>query len=156
MPLTLSPEHATARAAVSRLPALEASLARLVKAVEAPSPSTIVLYDHADPDDLTANAIVTLSLSDSAGTIDEAEVELVLDTPMEAQVAGADAQDGSVPLSARFYGPTGTWEFDATVTITGGGGHIEMEQTGTDPQGDPEVRLYNGAFARIETAKIGG
>jgi hypothetical protein len=153
MAITLSPALEAARLEACRLPALQATLARL--AATAPAHSTITLYDHADPDDVAANAIVAIPLTEAAGTIDEALFQLALDVPIEALIDGADAATGSTPLSARVTGPAGDWEFDLTVSATGDGGDIQLAPTGDD-NGTPVVVLFNGATARITAATFQG
>lgn len=154
MAITLSPDLDTARTEACRLPALQETLARLVGAD--PDYSAITLYDHADPDDGTASAIVTIAMTEAAGTIDTNTVELTFDTPIEALVDGADASNGSEPLSARITGPTGTWEMDMVVSPTGMGGDVQLAPTGTDGGGNDIVELFNGATARITVAVIQG
>jgi len=149
--LTLSTEHQAARDDAARLPALQATLARLTG--DGTTHSTLTLYDHADPDDPAAVALAAIPLESVPGVIDEAALTLTLTTPVEAMVDGADASAGSVPLSARVTGPGGAWEFDATVSITGGAGEIQFDAT---DEGGAEVRLYNGATARVTAAVIQG
>lgn len=144
MAITLSPEHEAARLEACRLPALQATLARLVATL--PDHSTLTLYDHADPADPAAAALVAIPLSDTVGTIDDAQHRLVIDTPIEALVDGADPSNGSTPLSARLTGPTGAWEMDLSVSEAGGGGDIIIDT----------AALQNGATARITDAVIQG
>lgn len=159
MTITLSPEHATARADAARLPALYATLARLEGIPEEGSNpeqvSTLTLYDTADPTDANANVLAEMPLALAAGSVDEDSQTLTLLTPLESQVSGADPLNGSRPLSARITGPTGTWEMDLTVSATDQGGDIQLPETGEE-DGTPVARLFNGATASIDQAVIQG
>lgn len=157
---TLSPAHAAERLQAARLPAHQATLARLTGG--SGLTSTLTLYDHADPADVAATALVALPLTEQAGaiTVDDTDpqavlVTLTLDTPLEAQVTGADESMGSTPLSARLTDPAGAWVMDLTVSLEGEGGEIELPPN-VDDGGTPVVRLYNGALARITAAVLEG
>lgn len=159
--MDISPEHEAARLAAIRIPALQASLTRLVQTdPEASARSSIALYGTVRPpagDPPGAAPIVTLKLTAGAGTIDEENHQIILTTPIEGQITGADPTQGSIPTWARILDPAGGWWADVSVSVTGGGGEIQMTPTGEE--GDPAedvVRLFNGAFARLTTAVFGG
>lgn len=84
-------------------------------------------------------------------------MRLEIATPIEGQVAGADPATGSIPLWGRIYTPAGDWWEDATVSVEGGDGEVQLAATGTE--GDPSVpvaRLFSGAYARIASFVIAG
>lgn len=158
--MDLSTAHEAARILVCRIPALEASLALLAYDPEETERSTIALYGTTRPtpgDPPGDDPIVVLPLSAAAGTIDEELYQIQLAVPIEAQITGADPDDGTIPLWARIFGPLGDWWADASVSIAGDGGEIQLDQTGLE--GDPEepvVRLFNGAFCRLTSAVFQG
>jgi len=156
--MNVSTAHANAVIDACRIPALNARLALLASADV--SRSTIAFFDGTQPADADtaegATAIVTLTMTQAAGVVDEANFKIVLDTPLEEQVANADAVNGSVPTWARIYTPAGAAWADLSVTVEGDGGEIQLVQTGTDGGGNPEARLFNGAYARIASAEIQG
>lgn len=157
--MDISTKHENAVIAACRLPALYARLTLL----EQPDPgqperSEIAFYGTTQPtpgDPPSASPIVVMSMTAAAGTVDEALFQLLLDTPIEAQVDGADPNDGTIPLWARVSDIAGDWWADLTVTVEGEGGDIELVQTGTEG-GNPVARLFNGAFARLATATVQG
>jgi len=156
--MNVSTAHNDAVVAACRIPALNARLALLASADA--TRSTIAFFDNAQPADADtaegATAIVTIELTQAAGTVDEGNFQILLDTPIEEQVNGADPVDGSVPTWARIYTPDGSSWADVTVTVEGDGGEIQLVQTGVDGGSNPEARLFNGAFARIASASIQG
>ncbi len=159
--MDISPQHEAAVIAACRLPALYARLALLAGDPAEPERAAIAFYGTAYPDPAGAapgaDPIVTLPLTWAAGTVDEVLFQILIVTPLEAQVTGADPDDGTIPQWARVTMPDGTWWADLTVSVEGEGGEIQLVQTGTE--GDPAVpvaRLFNGAFARIASAVIQG
>lgn len=157
--MDISTAHENARIAACRIPALEVSLALLDQGAEQ-DPASIALYGTAKPtpgDPPGDDPIVEFELTATAGTVDEELFRIQLDVPIEAQVDGADAQNGTIPLWARVYTPDGSWWADVTVSVTGDGGEIQMDATGLegDPA-EPVVRLFNGAFARLSSVVIQG
>lgn len=156
--MDISPEHEADRVEVSRLPALYASLARLQQSDPEGLPATLAIYGGARPQPggvPEAAPIVTLSLVSTAGTINDELIELYLATPISSQITGADETAGTVPTWARVADPAGGWWADCSVTVDGGGGELEMPQTGEE-NGTPVARLYNGATAYVTSATIRG
>lgn len=154
--MDISPAHEAARVEASRLPALYASLELLKAAPEDPA-ATLDIYGTARPaagDPPGGTPIVTMELISTGGTIDDDLIELRLATPISAQITGADATLGTIPVWARINGPGGWWS-DVSVTVDGGGGEIEMPQTGVEG-GNPVARLFNGATALISSAVFRG
>ena len=156
--MDISPAHEAAVIAACRVPALNARLALLASG--GATRASIALY--ADPAPITpgdppgAAPIVSMNMTAASGIVDDTNFQILLDTPIEAQVDGADVANGSVPTWARVNMPDGSWWADLTVTVEGAGGEIQLVQTGTDGGGQPEARLFNGAFARIASAVIQG
>ena len=157
--MDISPAHETARTEAARLPALYASLALLQQTdPQATAVATIEIYGTTRPpagDPPGGAPIVTIELTRNAGAIDDALVELSLDTPISAQITGADPTNGTIPTWARIKAPDGSWWSDVSVTVEGGGGELEMPQTGTE-NGNPVARLFNGATALISSAVFRG
>lgn len=157
--MDLSPEHLAARLEAARVPALAASLALLQQTDPQPADrACIELYGTARPaagDPPGGTPIVVMTLTASAGSVDEAAIELQLATPIAGQITGADPATGTIPLWARIKTPGGGWWSDASVTVEGEGGEIQMPQTGTEG-GQPVARLFNGATARLSSAVFGG
>lgn len=154
--MDISTAHAAAVVAAIRIPALQARLDLLVG--DAENRARIEFHGGEYPEPAgagTPTPIVVLNLSAGAGYIDELEFRLVISTPLEAQITGADPANGTIPTWARYFTPAGAWFGDATVSVTGGGGEIQLPQTGVEG-GNPVVRWYNGAFARITSAYIQG
>lgn len=156
--MDISPEHEAARVEASRLPALYASL-ELLKQPEPPeSPATIKIYGTARPpagDPASGSPLVTLELVPTAGAINDDLIEMRLATPISAQITGAAPDTGTIPVWARISSPGGAWWSDASVSVDGGSGEIQMPQTGTE-NGDPVARLFNGATALISSAVFKG
>lgn len=157
--MDISPAHEAARTEAARLPALNASLDLLVQTDPGqPERAVIELYGTTRPaagDPPGGSPIVTIELTRTAGTIDDTLIELSLDTPISAQITGADPATGTIPTWARIKTPSGDWWSDASVTVEGGGGEIEMPQTGTEG-GSPVARLFNGATALLSSAIFRG
>ena len=156
--MDISPAHEAARVEASRLPALYASLELLKQADPQGPGATIEIYGTARPvaGDLPGGTpIVTLEMARTAGTIDDDLIELRLSTPISEQITGADPATGTIPTWARINSPDGTWWSDVSVTVDGGGGEIEMPQTGEE-NGSPVARLFNGATALISSAVFRG
>lgn len=155
--MDISPLHAAAVVAACRLPALQARLDLL--ASDDSTRAVLAFYATAYPDPPGSAAggdpLVTLSFSARAGVVDADLYRILIDTPLEAQVTGADPDDGSIPLWARISGPAGDWWADLTVSVEGDGGEIQLVQTGVEG-GSPVVRWYNGAFARVASAAVQG
>ena len=141
------------------MPALYASLGLLQQTdPQAETVATIELYGTARPaagDPPGGVPVVVMELTENAGTVDETEIEIQLTTPISGQITGADASTGTIPIWARIKGPAGDWWSDASVTVEGAGGEIEMPQTGTE-NGDPVARLFNGATAQLSSAIFRG
>lgn len=155
--MDLSPTHESARLEAARIPALHASLGLLVQGTE-PNPASIALFATTRPaagGDPGGAALVTMPMTASAGVVDEEAYQIQLTTPIEGQILGADETDGSIPTWARIYTPAGDWWADASVSVQGGSGEIQMVPTGAEG-GQPVVRLFNGAFARLTSAVFGG
>lgn len=148
-----------------RVPALQARLDMLGQGT-AIDPARIDIYDGAQPGpgETPAGALlVSIALTATAGEITDETVEtvrtvqLVIDTPIEGQVIGADASLGSLPTWARILTPAGDWWADVTVSVEGGPGELELVQTGTeDDPAVPVARLFNGAYARLTGFVIAG
>lgn len=155
--MDISPQHAAAVIAACRIPALQARLALLQSADE--TRATLAFYGTAYPDPPGAapgaDPIVTLTLTATAGTLDAGLYQILLTTPLESQVTGADPALGSIPLWARMRTPAGDWWADLTVSVEGADGELQLVQTGTEG-GQPVARLFNGAFARIASAVVQG
>lgn len=164
--MDISTAHQTARNEASRVPAQHASLALLVQAdAQLPERSMIHIYggirptagepagDPLDPDP----PVVSVELTASAGTVNEETAQIILTTPIEGQITGADPVDGTIPTWGRIVTPAGDWWADASVSVTGAGGEIQIDMTGTegDPA-EPVARLFNGAFIRVSSAVFGG
>lgn len=159
--MDISPAHEAARLDSVRIPALEASLALLVQSdPQSQARASVAMYGTTRPTagDPPGDApIVTIELAASAGVIDEQNYQITLVTPIEGQVVGADEANGSIPTWARIFDPAGGWWADASVTVSGEGGEIQMTPTGQE--GDPPedvIRLFNGAFARLTSAIFQG
>lgn len=154
--MDISAAHAIAVLQACRLPALTARLALL--AGDAENRATLEFHAGTYPDPPgsgTPAPLAVLTLSAGAGVIDEEEYQILIATPLESQVTGADPEDGSIPAWARIRRPNGDWWADLTVSVEGDGGEIELTQTGVEG-GNPVVRWYNGAFARLASAVIQG
>lgn len=128
------------------------------------SPAQIEIYDGTQPtpgDPAPNPVIVTVACTPELGTITDGwrdaarVVTLVVTTPLEGQITGADEATGTIPTWARLVDPTGTWAADLTVTVDGAGGELQLAQTGEEG-GQPVARLFNGAFARISSFRIEG
>lgn len=157
--MDISPAHESARTEAARLPALYASLALLQQTdPQETAVATIEIYGTPRPpagDPAGGAPIVAIELTRGAGTIDDTLIELSLDTPISAQITGADPSTGTIPVWARISDPGGGWWSDVSVTVEGGGGELEMPQTGTE-NGSPVARLFNGATALISSAVFRG
>lgn len=156
--MDISPAHEAARIEASRLPALYASLELLRQPDPQGPTATLEIYGTARPPaggPPGGAPIVTLSLVSTAGAIDDELIELRLATPISAQITGADENTGTIPIWARINCPDGSWWSDCSVTVDGGGGELQMPQTGTEG-GEPVARLFNGATALITSAVFRG
>ena len=166
--MDISPEHAAFVHQACQIPALYARLELLAQPnLMAPERSQIAFYASAKPtpgepaggeppggEPPGGEPIVTLNLTRAAGSVNEGTAQLVLNTPVEAQITGADPA-GSIPLWARITTWNGIWWGDATVTHDGGGGDIEVLRTGIE-DGQPVVRWYQGAYVRLAVFTISG
>ena len=157
--MDISPKHENAVIAACRIPALNARLALLVQPTPAePQRSVVHFYGTTKPtpgDPPGGDPIVTLTMTAAAGSVNTTTFQLLLTTPLEGQVEGADPSEGTIPLWARVLDVEGDWWADLTVTVEGAGGEIQLVPTGTE-NGDPVARLFNGAFARIASAAVQG
>lgn len=141
-----SPAHEAARLAACRLPALNASLALLGQNTAA---ATLAFYGTTRPtpgDPPGDDPLVTLTLSASAGTVNDSLFQLQLTVPIEAQITGADPVTGTVAVWARVTDGSGAWWGDASVSDEAGSGEIKLQTT----------LLYNGAFCRLTSAIFQG
>jgi hypothetical protein len=156
--MDISPQHAAFVHEACQIPALYARLELLAQPdLMAPERSQIAFYASAKPvpgEPPGIDPIVTLNLTRAAGSVNEGAKQLVLNTPVEAQITGADPA-GSIPLWARITTWNGLWWGDATVTHDGGGGDIEVLRTGLE-DGQPVVRWYQGAYVRLAAFTISG
>lgn len=134
--MILSPAHEAARVAAARLPALQASFARLT---DTPGPATIEIYDDADPG--AGDVLVVIEMASGVGNIDEGQLRINLTAPIEGQIV----KTGDA-LSARIFDGAGDWWADATVSDTVGDGEIKLQDTA----------LVVGAIARITSAHFQG
>lgn len=144
--MDISTAHAAARAEAARVPALQASLARLDAA---PGPASITLYGAPRPDPgepPAGDALVTIPLQQPAGAINEAERTIELAVPIEGQITGADPDDGTDAVWARITDGAGEWWGDCSVSDASGAGEIKLIST----------LLRNGAFARLVSAVFAG
>ncbi|MEO5343787.1 MAG: hypothetical protein H7842_10700 [Gammaproteobacteria bacterium SHHR-1] len=146
MPMSLT--HIAAREAACRIPALNASLAKLNQDTDLSKIEIRSGTMPADPETAPADGalVVTLTLGAAPGTVDEALFQIQLTTPIEAQITGADPTNGTTVTWARIYDGTGAVWYDATVTDEAGSGEIKLQT----------VLLYNGAFARLTSAVFQG
>lgn len=134
--MILSPAHAAARTEAARLPALQASFARLT---DTPGPARIEIYDDADPG--AGDVLVVIEMASGIGSIDEGQVRINLTAPIEGQII----KTGEA-LSARIFDGTEAWWADATVSNTSGSGEIKLQDTA----------LVVGAIARLTSAHFQG
>ena len=142
-----STAHENARIAAAKDPANAASLA-LLAATGAPF-AALALYGGQRPDPGAAPSgalLVSIPMTARAGVTDNVNHQIVIDTPIEAQITGADEQSGTAATWARIFTPSGGWWADLSVSATGGSGEIKMANT----------TLYNGAYARVIDAVLQG
>lgn len=146
--MDISTKHSDARVAAARIPVLAASLALLE--LENPSRAHIDLYTDPVPstpgDTPTGDLVVSISVASTAGTVDTDLFKIVLTTPIEAQITGANPSTGSVVTWAHIIDGDGDWFADVTVSDEAGSGEIKLQTT----------LLYNGAFCRITSAVFQG
>lgn len=146
--MDISPKHDAARVEASRLPALNASMALLVEDTQR---ARIELYgapipaSPGDPPD-TAPLLATITLAATPGTVNAETLELELTTPIEAQISGANAETGTDILWARIHDGAGDWWTDASVSLTDGGGEVQLDS----------VTALNGAFVRLTSVVFEG
>lgn len=144
--MDLSTKHSNARAAVCRVPALNASLTLLNKGTvnaridlyAAPRPSP-----GATP---SGSVVVSMPLADVAGEVDEDLFQIQLAVPDEGQITGANEATGTEVTWARIVDGAGAWWGDASVSAEAGTGEIKLTNT----------TLYNGAFCRLISAIFQG
>lgn len=146
--MDLSAKHTAARVAACRIPALNASLALLE--LQNPDPAQIEFYTDPVPtvpgDAPTGDLVVTLPLSATAGSVDTDLFQIQLTVPLEAQITGADAVNGSTVTWARVLDGDGDWFADVSVSNEAGSGDIKLQTT----------LLYNGAYCRLTSAIFQG
>lgn len=145
--MILSTAHTAARAAAVRLPALAASLALLASSDA--TRASITFYGGTPPADGAApagDALATAQLTARAGVVDAEAFAIVLDTPIEAQVTGADPATGTATTWARILTPAGAWWADVSVSDGAGSGEIKLSS----------VLLMQGGFVRVTSAAFGG
>ena len=151
--MDISPSHSAAVLAAIAIPALAARLELLVGTAE--ERATIRIYGTERPapgEDPGGAHLVEIPFSERAGVLDEEELEVVIDVPMEGQITGADPATGTIPVWGRVWGPgpaPAGWG-DVSVGVTGSGAEVEM--AATTEEGEPPVptaRMYQGAFSRI-------
>lgn len=135
MALTLSPSHESARQEAARLPALQASHARLIAA---PGPAKVQLFEGS-PD--TGTLLAELPMADTVITLDDTAHQIKTTAAIEGQVTTAGAAD-----NARILDGAGRQWADATVTSEAGSGDIKLQ----------DINLQAGAFARITSAVFQG
>lgn len=146
--MDISTAHAAAREEAARIPALQASLDLLAGP---PGPASIAIFSSPRPapgEAPSAAALVTIPLAAGAGTIDAQSAQIVLATPIEAQIAADGAGNW-----ARIYDGAGAWWGDASVSNTAGTGEIKLDD-GETVAGD--AQLAAGAFARLVSAVLQG
>jgi hypothetical protein len=144
--MDLSTKHSDARIEAARVPALTASLALLTAD---PNPAQIEIYGTARPtpgDPPGGAPLVIIQMISPAGVVDDQDIEIDLVVPIEGQVTGADPDDGTVAVWARVVDGAGDWWADLSVSDEAGAGEIKLMQT----------LLFNGAWARIISAVVGG
>ncbi|THF61388.1 hypothetical protein E6C76_20090 [Pseudothauera nasutitermitis] len=154
--MDISPAHAVAVMQAIRNPALQARLALLHGDTE--NRATLEFHGGTYPDPPgsgTPTPLAVLTFPASAGTVDEDEHMILLASPLEALVTGADPVDGTIPIWARLRMPGGDWWGDLTVSVEGEGGEVQLVQTAIEG-GVPVVRWFNGAPARLATMTIQG
>lgn len=146
--MNLSPKHEAARLAACRIPALTASLALLE--LQNPDPARIEFYTDPVPTvpgaAPTGTLVATIPLSATAGSVNAELFQVQLTVPLEAQITGADAVNGSTVTWARLVDGDGDWCADSTVSDEAGSGEIKLQTT----------LLYNGAFLRLTSAVFQG
>lgn len=145
--MDISPAHAAARAAAARVPALNASLARLNAS---PGPAAIAFFGGTRPAPGAAppgDQLVVIPLQQPAGTVDAEAGTITLAVPIEGLVTGADPADGTLATWGRIFDGAGDWWGDCSVSSTADGtGEAQFE--------DPLLR--NGSFARLTIAGFTG
>ena len=146
--MDLSTKHQTARTAAARIPALNASLALLE--VQNPDPARIEFYTDPVPtvpgDAPTGDLVVTIPLSATAGSVDTELFQIQLSVPLEAQITGADPEDGTTVTWGRLVDGDVDWFADLSVSDEAGSGEIKLQTT----------LLYNGAYCRLTSAVFQG
>lgn len=144
--MDLSQKHLDARAEQCRLPALQASLALLVRDTQA---AAIELYATARPAPGGAAGgmpVAVVLLSEAPGSINTTLKRIELTVPLDGQVTGADSALGSSPTWARISDGAGAWWADCSVSDLAGAGEIQLTQ----------LPLYNGSTVRITAANFQG
>jgi len=142
------------------IPALAARLALLAGTAE--ERATIRIYGTERPapgEDPGGAHLVEIPFSERAGVLDEEAIEIVIDTPMEGQITGADPATGTVPLWGRVWGPGPEPEWWGDVSAGVVGSETEVQMAATTEEGEPPeptARMYQGAFSRIMSFVIDG
>jgi hypothetical protein len=147
--MDISLTHQAAREAASRIPALNASLALLD--ANNPDAAHLDLYPAPRPDagEIPAGAlVVSIPVSATAGTVDEGAFELNLTGPMEGLITGADPATGTTVTWGRWIDGNGDWFADVSVSDSepGSVGEVKLQS----------ILLFNGAYARLTSAKFSG
>lgn len=131
--MNLSTPHAAARDAAARLPALQASFDLLDTGA---GQARIDILDALD------TVLVSIPIADGVGTLDAQAYQIILTTPIEAQIAVADTPDHAV-----IYDNTGAvWADGVTVSDELGSGEIKLAS----------MSLQAGAFCRLTSAVFQG
>lgn len=131
--MQLSIAHHAARSAAARLPALQASLSLLDGGAG---------QARIDIRNALGVVIVSIPIADGAGVIDNALFQIVLNVPIEAQIA----TDGDADHAVIYDNTGGVWAEDVSVSDEGGSGEIKLT----------DVNLKAGAFCRLTSALFQG
>jgi hypothetical protein len=156
--MDISPAHAQAVFNAIRVPSLHVRQQLLQADPNNTVISTIAIYGTEKPAPGAspgADPVVVIPMTVNAVVVDEENFRLVIETPIEAPVVGADFANGTTVLWARIFTPALAWWADLSVSPTGGGGEIQLAATTTE-NGQPVVRLFNGATARITSGVFQG
>lgn len=147
MTITISSAHAAAALEACRVPALQARLALLVSSDA--TRSKITFYGGTMPancGETGETALAAAQLSQRAGVVDTDAVTLVLDTPVEGQVVGAEPTNGTNATWARITAPDGSVWADMDVGDEASGAAVKMAST----------LLLQGAFVRVASVVVEG
>ncbi|HOX59640.1 MAG TPA: hypothetical protein PLC99_22390 [Verrucomicrobiota bacterium] len=145
--MDISTKHDNARLAAGRIPALNASLTLLE--VADPVVAHIEFYSAPRPAPgatPTGDLVVSVNVAATAGHVDTDLFQVHLTVPIEGQITGADAEDGSTVTWARIIDGEGDWFADVSVSDEAGSGEIKLQTT----------LLYNGAYCRLTSVILQG